>query len=133
MTVQCIAGKWKQTPALSEGNSRYKRRPGAQISTASAMNYFFLLFALALLSSALCGPNRYGFPDSYERYLERQGAWDFKKHEVRGDYGRRGNWERDLRDLFEDWKKETHWGRPDYRSSRFQAPRGGYGRYGFSG
>ncbi|CAO4385584.1 unnamed protein product [Caenorhabditis nigoni] len=87
-----------------------------------------------LFSVALAGPgNRYGWPSSYERFLERQGVWDFNKHEPRADYRRRGNYERDLRDLFDDWKRQTQWGGKGYRSNRFQTPKGGFSRYGFPG
>uniref|UniRef100_A0A1I7TJG4 Serum amyloid A protein n=2 Tax=Caenorhabditis tropicalis TaxID=1561998 RepID=A0A1I7TJG4_9PELO len=99
------------------------------------MNSFAILLAFAMLfATALAGPgNRYGWPSSYERFLERQGVWDYNKHEVRSDYRRRGNYERDLRDLFDDWKRQTQWGGKGYRSNRFQQPTGGFSRYGFPG
>ncbi|EGT43119.1 hypothetical protein CAEBREN_20217 [Caenorhabditis brenneri] len=100
------------------------------------MNSFSVFLALAvLLATAMAGPsgNRYGWPSSYEKFLERQGVWDYNNHAVRSDYGRRGNYERNLNDLFDDWKRQTRWGQGDYRSNRFQQPTGGYGRYGFPG
>ncbi|CAP33247.1 Protein CBG14826 [Caenorhabditis briggsae] len=99
------------------------------------MNSFAILLAFAMLFSVtLAGPgNRYGWPSSYERFLERQGVWDYKNHNVRSDYGRRGGYERDLNNLFDDWKRQTRWGQSDYRSNRFNQPTGGYGRYGFPG
>uniref|UniRef100_A0A8R1IS05 Uncharacterized protein n=1 Tax=Caenorhabditis japonica TaxID=281687 RepID=A0A8R1IS05_CAEJA len=100
------------------------------------MNTFSVFLAIAmLLATALAGPggNRYGFPSSYERFLERQGVWDYNRHDVRADYRRRGNYERDLRDLYEDWKRQTRWGGKDYSSKRFQQPSGGFSRYGFPG
>ncbi|CAB3400372.1 unnamed protein product [Caenorhabditis bovis] len=93
----------------------------------------FLAFAL-LINSSIAGPsNRYGWPSSYERFLEKQGVWDYNRHDVRDSYRRRGNYESDLRDLYDDWKRQTHWGQKDYRSNRFQKPSRGYGRYGFPG
>ncbi|CCD63811.1 Neuropeptide-Like Protein [Caenorhabditis elegans] len=97
------------------------------------MNTFGLLLALAVLFASVEAANRYGWPDSYERFLERQGVWDFKKHEVKSSYRTRKSYERDLKDLFDDWKKQTRWGQKDYRSNKYQAPKSGFGRYGFPG
>lgn len=65
--------------------------------------------------------------------LFQQGVWDFKKHEVKSSYRTRKSYERDLKDLFDDWKKQTRWGQKDYRSNKYQAPKSGFGRYGFPG
>uniref|UniRef100_A0A8R1II93 Uncharacterized protein n=1 Tax=Caenorhabditis japonica TaxID=281687 RepID=A0A8R1II93_CAEJA len=100
------------------------------------MNTLSVFLAISmLLATVLAGPggNRYGFPSSYERFLERQGVWDYNRHDVRSDYRRRGNYERDLRDLYDDWKRQTRWGGNDYNSQRFQQPTGGFSRYGFPG
>ncbi|PIC18599.1 hypothetical protein B9Z55_024437 [Caenorhabditis nigoni] len=104
------------------------------ITSSATMNSFavFLAFAM-LLATALAGPggNRYGWPSSYERFLEKQGVWDYNRHDVRDNYRRRGGYERDLNNLYDDWRRQTHWGQNDYRSNRFNQPSGGYGRYGF--
>ncbi|CAB3400373.1 unnamed protein product [Caenorhabditis bovis] len=82
----------------------------------------------------MAGPrNRFDWPDSYEKILERQGVWDYKRHEVKEIYRKRPSYERDLRNLYDDWKKQTHWGQKDYKSSRYKIPSSGFGRYGFPG
>ncbi|CAI2357189.1 unnamed protein product [Caenorhabditis sp. 36 PRJEB53466] len=94
------------------------------------MNAFGLLLAFAVLFASAAAANRYGWPDSYERFLERQGYWDFKSHDVKSSYRGRANYEHDLRELFDDWKKQTRWGQKDYRSNKYTPPQG---RWGFPG
>ncbi|CAI5454484.1 unnamed protein product [Caenorhabditis angaria] len=97
------------------------------------MNAIAIILALACLFASTLAQNRYGWPSSYERYLERQGVWDYNRHEAKANYRNRKSYERDLRDLYEDWKRQTRWGKPDYRSNRFGQPTGGLSRYGFQG
>lgn len=73
------------------------------------------------------------FSFNQDEVVFQQGVWDYNRHDVRDDYRRRGNYERNLRDLFDDWKRQTRWGAKDYRSNRFNQPTGGFSRYGFPG